>query len=117
MSRTITAPLPKLQRDRYRKVLERKGAEVRTSLLQPVMVQSGPTDIGELAVRKHHEWLFCEQNHIEMTLLREINDALRRIQDGVYGLCESCENRIPEKRLKALPWARYCIGCQEARSV
>jgi len=39
-------------------------------------------------------------------------NALRKIDDGSYGICEECEEEIPIKRLKAIPDARYCITCQ-----
>ena len=45
-------------------------------------------------------------------LLAEIDAALKRIQDGTYGICTNCDSRIPEERLEALPWATLCIGCQ-----
>ncbi len=45
--------------------------------------------------------------------LRMVLDALDRIKDGSYGICASCDGEIRLKRLLALPWAAYCIGCQE----
>ncbi|HZE97826.1 MAG TPA: TraR/DksA C4-type zinc finger protein [Planctomycetota bacterium] len=44
--------------------------------------------------------------------IREIDEALARIQDGTYGLCEYCEKPIPEGRLEAIPYARLCIPCK-----
>ena len=48
-----------------------------------------------------------------MKLLREIADSLHRIEDGTYGDCMECEQPISAKRLDAVPWARYCVTCQE----
>jgi DnaK suppressor protein len=45
-------------------------------------------------------------------LVQHIRAALGAISDGTYGFCESCEERIPLKRLKAVPWARRCVRCQ-----
>lgn len=45
----------------------------------------------------------------ERRLLREIDDALQRIEDGIYGICEGTGKPIPKARLKAQPWARYCV--------
>jgi DnaK suppressor protein len=42
-----------------------------------------------------------------------VSQALQRIEKGMFGICTECEEPIAEKRLKALPWARYCITCQE----
>ncbi|MBV8863853.1 MAG: TraR/DksA C4-type zinc finger protein [Acidobacteriaceae bacterium] len=47
------------------------------------------------------------------TLLKGIRAALDRIEDDIYGVCLRCEEPIAEKRLKAVPWAQYCVGCQE----
>ncbi|MHC4071103.1 MAG: TraR/DksA family transcriptional regulator [Planctomycetota bacterium] len=47
----------------------------------------------------------------EKRILMEINGALDRIESGTYGICESGGERIPKKRLEAIPWARYCINC------
>jgi DnaK suppressor protein len=43
--------------------------------------------------------------------LREVDDALRKFDDGTYGSCESCGNQIAEARLEAMPAARLCINC------
>jgi RNA polymerase-binding protein DksA len=45
----------------------------------------------------------------ERKLLHEIDDALTRIQEGVYGICEGTDRPIPKARLEAQPWARYCV--------
>jgi DnaK suppressor protein len=47
--------------------------------------------------------------------LREIEDALRKFDDGSYGRCESCGNQIAEARLEAKPAARLCINCASKR--
>ncbi len=47
----------------------------------------------------------------ERKILREIDDALHRIEGGTYGICEGNEEPIPKARLKAIPWARYCVNC------
>jgi len=47
----------------------------------------------------------------ERKILTEINDALSRIEEGTYGICEGRGEPIPKERLKAIPWARYCVAC------
>jgi DnaK suppressor protein len=42
-----------------------------------------------------------------------VQDALQRIDDGTYGKCLTCGRQIEEARLKAIPWARYCLNDQE----
>lgn len=46
-------------------------------------------------------------------LLKAIAEALSRLEEGSYGICEGCETEIPLERLKALPFAFYCFDCQE----
>lgn len=49
----------------------------------------------------------------EQSAIKEIDLALDRIEDGSFGKCDGCEEKIPKPRLEALPSARYCIACQE----
>ncbi|MEZ5405982.1 MAG: TraR/DksA C4-type zinc finger protein [Verrucomicrobiia bacterium] len=48
----------------------------------------------------------------EQDSLNEIEDALQRIEDGSYGICEKSGKTIPKARLEALPWARFTVECQ-----
>jgi len=50
----------------------------------------------------------CEQNR-----LNDIVDALTRIEEGTYGRCGDCDKKIKGRRLRAVPYARLCIKCQE----
>ena len=52
-------------------------------------------------------------NRFEYMQLRQIQEALDRLQGGDFGTCLSCEQPIPAKRLHAVPWAKYCVKCQE----
>lgn len=52
----------------------------------------------------------------EQQLLGEVEAALGRLEQGVYGACERCGADIPERRLHALPWARLCLKCAERRA-
>jgi len=49
----------------------------------------------------------------ESNLLRNVRAALRRIDEGSFGVCLHCEEDISPKRLAAVPWTPFCIGCQE----
>jgi DnaK suppressor protein len=50
----------------------------------------------------------------ESGLLSSVKFALKRMDDGTYGVCQSCDGEISEKRLAAMPWALHCIECQES---
>lgn len=49
----------------------------------------------------------------DFRLLREVEAALGRLRDGTFGICRRCEEEIASKRLQAIPWATYCVPCQE----
>ena len=49
----------------------------------------------------------------EAKSLVQIGAALKRIDDGEFGICLDCEEAISSKRLAAVPWAGYCLHCQE----
>ena len=115
----ITKNGPKLDVANYRKILEAKAEEVRRSMsaqkaAQVVARLDIPSDEGDLSQQHHEEWIFLNRNTIDMKLLREIADALHRMDQELYGICLECEEPISTKRLDAVAWARYCVTCQEA---
>ena len=44
--------------------------------------------------------------------LQKVQEALERIADGSFGLCETCRKKVPKERLKAIPWAALCVSCK-----
>jgi YteA family regulatory protein len=48
----------------------------------------------------------------EISIIKKIDDAMKSIEDGSYGTCHSCKKAIPEERLNFLPYAQYCVPCQ-----
>jgi RNA polymerase-binding protein DksA len=50
----------------------------------------------------------------ERKVVYEIDDAIKKIEEGTYGICEGCKRLIAKTRLKALPYARLCLKCQQA---
>ncbi|HKE21387.1 MAG TPA: TraR/DksA C4-type zinc finger protein [Bryobacteraceae bacterium] len=113
---------PKSKFAAYRKMLEKKAEEVRRSMsaqkaAQVVSRLDVPSDEGDLSQQHHEEWIFLNRNTLDMKLLREIADALHRIENDTYGICPECEEPISNKRLDAVPWARYCVSCQEQIAV
>jgi DnaK suppressor protein len=51
----------------------------------------------------------------ERKLIYEIDEALKKIQEGRFGICEQCKSSISKTRLKAIPYTRLCLKCQEAQ--
>jgi RNA polymerase-binding transcription factor len=61
----------------------------------------------------HDEFVSLRMNGLDYGQLRLVEEALDRLDAGDYGICQACEEPIAEKRLRALPWARYCVTCQD----
>ena len=67
----------------------------------------------DLAVRNYSKNVMLAVSENESRQLTLIDEAVLRIDDKEYGTCQNCEKEISPKRLQAIPWARYCIDCQE----
>jgi DnaK suppressor protein len=67
----------------------------------------------DLAVRNYSKNVMLAVSENESRQLTLIDEALLRIDDEEYGPCQNCQNDIQPKRLEAIPWARYCLNCQE----
>ena len=75
--------------------------------------ESETPDPVDLAVRNYSKNVMLAVSENESRQLVSINEALERIEDEEYGICPNCENKVNAKRLNAIPWARYCLDCQE----
>ena len=73
----------------------------------------GTDDIVDRANNAYNRELLFALSSGERQLLEEVEEAIGRIEAGEFGDCLSCSNDIAEQRLQAVPWARYCIDCQE----
>ena len=62
----------------------------------------------------HDEFVLLQVNQSLYTQLRQVEEALKRLELGEYGRCLGCGEAIPPKRLEAIPWARFCMACQDA---
>jgi DnaK suppressor protein len=67
----------------------------------------------DLAVRNYSKNVMLAVSENESKQLTQIDEALTRIGDDEYGQCQNCDKAINPKRLAAIPWARYCLDCQE----
>lgn len=69
----------------------------------------------DLAVSNYSKNVQLALSENESRQLELIDQALERLDDDEYGICQNCEKEINPKRLAAIPWARYCLDCQELR--
>ncbi|MFH1367813.1 MAG: TraR/DksA family transcriptional regulator [Elusimicrobiota bacterium] len=105
----------KKEMERFNKIL----LEKREDLLKVVkskkendLIEVEIGDEIDTASATSEKELLFEQTDNEKIILDAIESALRRIEIGKFGMCESCGLDIKEGRLKAIPWVRYCIECQ-----
>jgi len=101
--------------NKYRAVLEAKQAELSAGLRnrEDIAIEKTPDALDEVQLAGERE-LAIRNLDRESNLLRNVKSALARIHDGSYGVCMHCEEDIKPKRLEAVPWAKFCIKCQEA---
>ena len=72
---------------------------------------SGGDEI-DIASRHLNNEMLYELSSNDMILVRDIDAALTKIKKGTYGICEHCNKPIEMKRLKFMPYVRYCVACQ-----
>jgi DnaK suppressor protein len=106
--------LNKTELKKYRNMLEAKQAELEQFIRnrEGIAIEKSPDALDEVQHAAERE-LAIRNLDRESNLLRNVRAALRRIDDGSYGVCLHCEEEINPKRLHAVPWAPFCIQCQE----
>lgn len=70
-------------------------------------------DLADQASDSYRKEFLYSLTDNERETLRLVDDALQRIEDGTYEECQNCGDPIGERRLQAIPWAAFCIDCQE----
>jgi RNA polymerase-binding transcription factor len=85
----------------------------RARELGAVQTEVGAPDIADRASSAFQREFSFSLSENEGKVLRLIEEALARLENGRYGLCVHCEEPIEAARLEAIPWARHCIACQE----
>lgn len=73
-------------------------------------------DVDEFAVKSAMQDVTAVTLDLRTRILKDIERSLKQLAKGTYGVCEGCGEEISPNRLQALPWARYCLTCQELRS-
>jgi DnaK suppressor protein len=98
----------------FRQMLKSKlnEAVATTGLRDSIRIHqvADPIDMTQQAAERE---MAMQNLHRGAALVRQLRSAMERLDDGSYGICLQCEEPISPKRLKAVPWAELCIGCQE----
>ena len=72
-------------------------------------------DPADQAAAEYERQSIVHKSNTARQMLKTLTQALERIQHGNFGECAECGGHIEPKRLEVIPWARYCVKCQEAR--
>src|SRR6204780_1878385 len=106
--------MTKNELNKFKNILEAKQAELVAFVRnrEGIAIEKSPDALDEVQHAAERE-LAIRNLDRESQLLRNVRAALRRIDEGTFGVCLHCEEDISIKRLQAVPWAAYCIQCQE----
>ena len=106
--------MTKTDLEKFRNTLETKRSELSGSLRNrdEIVIEKAPDALDEVQLAGERE-LAIRNLDRDSNMLRQIRRALARIADGSYGVCLHCDEEISPKRVAAVPWAAYCIKCQE----
>jgi DnaK suppressor protein len=116
-------PLTAAEIQKFRDILTEKQEElseiVHRKKEEQEFQQEEPEigDEADIATRSVEKEILFDITDSEKQTLDKIEAALRKIEKGVFGRCESCQKTIPRLRLEVMPWARYCINCQSRNEV
>lgn len=122
MAKTDKAkPAAELPQDRFealRERLDKQRTEILDMYKQDVRAgqesaDDGTEDIVDRANNAYNRELMFSLSDAERQTLLQIENALKRMEEGGYGRCANCGQTINVLRLEAVPWARFCIDCQE----
>jgi DnaK suppressor protein len=113
--------LPKLSRSEKtaykKKLLEAKNQIIRkigqTFSESNEIETDVAQDLADKAESSYTKEFLLSLSDTERRQLLQIDDAIRTLDKGSYGLCQNCGKAISKKRLEALPWATHCIDCQQ----
>jgi DnaK suppressor protein len=99
----------------YHKMLLQKKAELLSRLDVVPVLPGGAEHVAaeDQAQQAHEEFISLSLNEIEHDLLKGVEAALERLEAGGFGKCLACGGPIPRARLRALPWASYCLPCED----
>ncbi|RJQ47463.1 MAG: hypothetical protein C4534_01130 [Gaiellales bacterium] len=104
---TLTALRARLERDLER--IEQDLENAQASMAQDINNEDRSAEIAAMAIERDMD-LSTEEKIREM--IESVDTALAAIEDGSYGLCESCGETIPDGRLEIVPYATRCVECQ-----
>lgn len=106
--------MTKTEMNAFRRVLNRRQLELgnSNSIRDGLAIGSSSDELDRTQDASDRDYAMSSLER-SSDRLREVRSALRRIESGTFGICSGCEENINPKRLAAIPWAPFCITCQE----
>lgn len=106
--------MTEIEVNKFKKILQNKRDELERIVRNrdAITIEKSADALDEVQHASERE-LAIRNLDRESNLLRNVRAALRRIDEGTFGVCMHCEEDISPKRIAAVPWAPYCIQCQE----
>jgi RNA polymerase-binding transcription factor len=107
--------MTKTEMNRFRAILTAQVAELERLVRRRdgITVERSADQLEEIQAASQRALAVCGLDR-DFNQLRNARAALRRIEEGNFGTCQECDEDIRPKRLAAVPWALFCIRCQEA---
>lgn len=107
--------MKKTELNAFRRSLEKRQAELGNGSgnREALAVETSADELDRIQNATDRDMQIGNLERTSSRLL-EVREALRRIDSGSFGICAGCEENISTKRLAAIPWAPFCIACQEA---
>jgi DnaK suppressor protein len=78
-----------------------------------ILVLPGSLAVDDQAPVMHDQFVVLRQHRMDRQKLKLIDAALKRLDQSGFGVCTECEESIPRRRLNIVPWAAYCVVCQD----
>jgi len=108
----------------FKKAMKQKLLELKEQILRQLVSESDefqeivddmePKDLADIAADDIDRRILEVLGSQEIKRLQLIDSALARMENGHYGICMSCGKKVPEERLKAIPYAILCIDCKSS---
>ncbi len=119
----MTKPQLKVFRQRLLQEREKFAGEIRSIVRETSKnpreaagdLSSYPVHMADMSADTYERELSMDLASTEQEVLYQIDEALKRMDEGAYGTCQQCTKPISMSRLKAVPYALLCISCQRAK--
>ena len=107
--------MTKTEMNAFRRALENRQIDLGNGNRnrEALAIETSPDELDRIQHASERDYAMSNLER-NSNRLREVRTALGRIDAGTFGICAGCDENINPRRLAAVPWASFCIVCQEA---